>query len=113
MHELSVALNIVEIAHEQVLAHNANSVDRIELDIGTLSGIEMDAFLFAWEEAVANSVLQKAERIIHQIDAKARCTNCELEYDVAELYQACPGCKEYLGEILQGQELKVKTLVLI
>ncbi len=113
MHELSIALNIVEIAHEQVIDHDANEVEKIELEIGTMSGIEMDAFLFVWDEAVSKSVLENAERVIHTIEAKAKCSNCSNQFALEERFQACPVCGEYLSELLQGEELKVRTLVLI
>jgi len=111
MHELSLVMNIVEIADEQVKIHEAKEVENIELEIGTLAGVEMDAFLFAWDAAVPETVLGKAKRIIHRIPAKARCMDCGLEYEIGQLFEACPGCGEYLNELFQGKELRIKSLV--
>ncbi len=113
MHELSIVTSIIEMAREQVHAHNANQVEKIELEVGTLAGIEMHAFNFAWEHATQQSVLSNAERIIHPIQARARCLQCEQEFDVEELYEICTHCGEFQNELIQGKELKLKSLVLI
>ena len=61
MHELSIAINIVEIATEEAKKANVSSVLEIELEVGTLSGIVIDALEFAMDEAIKNSVLQNAK----------------------------------------------------
>ena len=47
MHELSIAMNILEIAEENAKKLNAKIVHEIEIDIGELSGIDFDALEFA------------------------------------------------------------------
>jgi hydrogenase nickel incorporation protein HypA/HybF len=110
MHELSIALSIVDIAEEEVRKAGAQQVDRIELDIGNLSGVEIDALEFIWNEAVRSSVLEKAERLINKIPGKAKCMECSEEFEMKQLFDACPRCHQYFNDILQGKELKVKSL---
>ena len=64
MHELSIALGIVKIAEDESAKANANSVKVIELEIGSMSGIEMDSLDFAWPVAVKDTVLENARRDI-------------------------------------------------
>lgn len=111
MHELSLVMSIVEIADEQAKQHSAKEIESIELEIGSLAGVEMDALLFAWDAAVPGTVLEKSERIIHHLPARARCMDCGHEYVVQQLFEACPSCGQYLSELLQGKELRVKSLV--
>lgn len=111
MHELSVVMNIIDIATEQVQQAHARKVDSIELEIGTLAGIEMDALEFSWSAAVQNTVLSDAERIVDRVQAVARCGNCGLEFRVTEPFQPCPICNNVLLEYLRGKELRVKSLV--
>ena len=113
MHELSIVLNIVETAEEQVRKHQASRVESIDLSIGKLAGIEMLALDFAWEAAAPNTVLENAERHIDAVPARARCMECGHEFPVSELYEACPKCQEYLTEIVQGRELKIQSMTLI
>ena len=112
MHELSLVLNILEIADKQAQSHDTDRFESIELEIGTMAGVEMDAFLFAWEAAIKDTVLEDAERIIHHIQAKALCSSCGSRFEIAELYGACPTCGDFQKEILQGKELKIKSLTI-
>ncbi|MBT8220408.1 MAG: hydrogenase maturation nickel metallochaperone HypA [Bacteroidia bacterium] len=111
MHELSIVQNILEIANNEVKKVNAHKVDQIDLQIGYLAGVEMDALLFAWNACVPETVLANAERIIHLVPAKAKCTNCKAEFETEDYFAQCPDCNEYLTELIQGKELKIKQLV--
>jgi hydrogenase nickel incorporation protein HypA/HybF len=111
MHELSIVMSIVEIAEEQVRKNQAERVDEIELEIGQLSGIELDALHFAWDAAVRDTGLAKSEcKIDHKVGI-ARCMNCQTEFETSELFCTCPECGEFFTEILQGKEMRVKALV--
>jgi len=110
MHELSIALGIVKIAEEESKKAAARKIVSIELEIGSMSGIELDALEFAWPVAVKDTVLEEAKREIDWVKAKARCVDCDFEYDVEHSYDNCPICNSYLKEIYQGKELRVKSL---
>jgi hydrogenase nickel incorporation protein HypA/HybF len=110
MHELSIVLSIVDIAAEQVHKAGARQVDRIDLEIGLLAGIEFDALDFAWDVGVQRSVLEGAERHIHKIPARGRCMDCGHEFGIEQLYEPCPSCGQFLVEVVRGKELRVKSL---
>jgi len=112
MHELSIVMSIVDLAEEQVQKHHARTVERIELDIGTLAGVEFAALDFAWDEGVRHSVLAKSERQVNKIEARARCRQCGCEFAITEPFQPCPQCHDYLNEFMQGKELRIKNLTL-
>ncbi len=112
MHELSIAMSIVELATSQAKQYNASAIEEIELDIGCLCGIEMDSFDFAWKQAIKKSVLEYSTRRINRIEGKAICLDCEHVFDMQEIYDNCPECKSQLVSILKGKELKLKSLVL-
>lgn len=111
MHELSLVLSIVEIAREQAKIHSADRIESIELEIGELAGVETDALLFAWDAAVLGTVLDDSERIVRQIPGKARCSDCRSVYGVHSLFDTCPDCGACLSEVLEGRELRVRSLV--
>ena len=111
MHELSIVMGIIKIAEEQARAADAVLVDEIELDIGTMSGVEMNALDFAWQQAVKQTMLQYAVKVVNRIPAKAKCMDCDTEFAIGHLYDACPACQGHLLQILQGKELRVKSLL--
>ena len=111
MHELSIVQNILDIAREQVENAGATKVDTIDLEIGDLAGIELDAFSFAWKAATPNTILSHATRNINHIAAVARCTACQHLYQVETLYEFCPVCSSPFSELTQGKELRIRSLV--
>jgi hydrogenase nickel incorporation protein HypA/HybF len=113
MHELSVALGIVKIAADETAKAKANTVSLIELEIGTLAGIEFESLDFVWPAAVKDTVLEHAVRKIYVIDAKGKCVDCDTVFEMRHLYDACPKCHSNFKGILQGKELRVKALEVV
>jgi hydrogenase nickel incorporation protein HypA/HybF len=113
MHELSIALGIVKIAEDETKKAAAKTVTKITLEIGVLAGIEIDALNFVWEAAVENTVLEKAQKTIQLIDGKGKCIDCDTLFKMDTIYDCCPNCGSNFKGILQGKELKVKTLEVI
>lgn len=113
MHEFSIARSIVDIAEEAVAARQGKTVERVTLDIGQLSGIELDALTFVWDAATKESVLESAERVINIIPGQAKCLECGEEFEPAVLMDACPQCGSYFYDILKGKEMQVRSLVII
>jgi hydrogenase nickel incorporation protein HypA/HybF len=113
MHELSIAMSIVKIAEDETAKVKADKVSKIELEIGALSGIELDSLNFVWEMAVKDSVLENAEKKIIIIHGKGKCVDCDTEFEMENIYDCCPKCNSNFKGILQGKELKVKSLEII
>ncbi len=111
MHEFSIAMNIVEIASEHARKENASVVREIEIEVGTLSGVVLDALEFSLEAAVKDSILEGARRNIVVIPGRARCRSCSHVFDVGDFYTVCPRCGTPAPEIIQGRELRVKSLL--
>ena len=113
MHELSIALGIVRIAEDEIRKARARKVEVIELEIGTLAGIEFEALDFVWPAAVKDTVLEAAEKRVDIIPGKAQCMDCGTPFDVRYLYDTCPSCQSNLKAIVQGKELRVKALEVV
>ncbi len=110
MHELSIVKSIVDIASEEVRKHHAAAVEKINLEIGSLAGIELDALNFAWELAVKNTVLEDAEKEIHSVQAISKCKSCNQIFPCQTLYDPCPHCGNFFNDLTCGRELKIKSL---
>jgi len=113
MHELSIVMGILKIAENETAKAGAKAVELIELEIGTLAGIEFDALDFVWPAAVKNTVLEKAVKKIDIIHAKGKCMECDAVFPLDHTYDPCPKCNNYLKGILQGKELRVKSLEVV
>jgi hydrogenase nickel incorporation protein HypA/HybF len=111
MHELSIAMSIVEIAEENVKQSNVTTVSEIELEVGELSGVVFEALEFAMEEAVRDTVLKDAIRKIIRIPGVAKCNECGFEFGTEDIYTPCPKCASFDSEVIKGKELRVKSLI--
>lgn len=110
MHEFSIAVNIVEMIEENAAKENVKKVEKFELDIGTLSGVIIDALEFALDEAVKNTICEMAERKINEIKAKARCNDCGEIYNLVDYFVPCPECGGYRNEVITGKEIRLKSI---
>jgi hydrogenase nickel incorporation protein HypA/HybF len=103
-------MNIVEIAEENAKNANASVISEIELDIGTQSGVVLEALEFAMESAIKDTMLEHAEIKINTIAAKSRCPKCHHEFYIDDIFTACGECGNPFCDVIQGKELKVKSL---
>ena len=111
MHELSIAINIVEIASKHADAASARAVSQVELDIGTMSGIEYESLEFALTLAVKDTLLEGAEFKINRIEALYQCPSCNKLYTPEGFFSVCPECHEENIDIIKGKELQIKSLL--
>ena len=111
MHELSIAMSIVEIAEEYAEKNEARKVNEIEIEVGSLSGVVIEALDFAMSAAIKNTICEQAGWKIIDVQAKSVCPSTGKEFVVTGLYEPCPYCNEYGHELIQGRELRVKSLI--
>jgi hydrogenase nickel incorporation protein HypA/HybF len=111
MHEFSLAVNIIEIVEESLKANNASVADKLILEIGTLSGVEIPALEMAIESLKPGSVIENAVVKMEIVTAKATCTSCAAVYKPVEFYSPCPYCGSYQRSLTEGKELRVKSII--
>jgi hydrogenase nickel incorporation protein HypA/HybF len=110
MHEFSIALNIVDIALKAAKDANAKKINKVEIDVGMLSGVVIEALEFALESAIKNTLLEGSQIKINEIRAAAVCNNCHTSFEPDDFAVQCPDCKSADFEITRGRELSVKSI---
>jgi hydrogenase nickel incorporation protein HypA/HybF len=110
MHELSIAQSILVIAEKAAPKDNA-VVTSVGLQIGELSGIEIEPLKFALSVIKENTVLQKADLDIEVIKGEAECTECKTIFPMHYFGSCCPTCGSYFAKVLKGRELKILNIV--
>ncbi len=113
MHELSIVMSIVDTAETERQKQQADAVESIELDIGELSGVEMDAFYFAWDAGTRHTALENANLKINRPPAKAKCTACGKVFVAESSFDPCPDCGNPFCDIISGKELRIKRMTVI
>jgi hydrogenase nickel incorporation protein HypA/HybF len=64
MHELSIAVSIVEIAEEEAARNNARSVQSVRLRLGSLAGVAKEALQFSYGIACEGTPLEGSRLLI-------------------------------------------------
>lgn len=112
MHELSIAINIVEIASQEAARHRG-SVTAVHVNVGALSGIVKESLISVWELATIDSPLEKSQLIVEELPAVAVCPGCQVERTVASIQLCrCSHCGSPLTDITRGRELEIVALEL-
>lgn len=111
MHELSIALSIVDLAEKQAREHNATEIEELELEIGNLAGVELQTLTFALESSIKGTMLENARIIRNDVQGEGRCGDCETIFVMKQHIEPCPKCGSYFINIIKGKELRIKSIV--
>ncbi|HLH41006.1 MAG TPA: hydrogenase maturation nickel metallochaperone HypA [Bryobacteraceae bacterium] len=110
MHELSIALSIVEMAEEEAAARQAR-IRAVHLKLGRLSGVVKDALLASYDMAAAGTALEGSRLVIEEVPIVGYCAKCQARRGVDGVqWFLCPRCGSPISEILEGKELQVRAL---
>jgi hydrogenase nickel incorporation protein HypA/HybF len=107
MHELSIAQSIISTLEKVVPEGDYGKVSQIHLQIGQLSGIEIDALQFSFDIIKEKSVFSKAVLITDIIEGEAMCNSCNTLFAYASYGCSCPTCGSYDIRIVKGKELRI------
>lgn len=111
MHELSIALNILDIAAEESARRGAVAVHAIHLRLGPLSGIVKDALVSAFELAKESSQFPHVRLIVEETRLIGFCSRCESEQPVISIQQmGCSCCGSPISQIVRGREMEIFAL---
>jgi hydrogenase nickel incorporation protein HypA/HybF len=111
MHELSIALSILDLAEEEAARRGSRRVAAIHLKWGPLSGVVKDALLSAYDLARSSSALPDAELVIEEVPVVVYCPGCGQERAIEALPElCCPACGGPTPDVVHGRELDLVAL---
>jgi hydrogenase nickel incorporation protein HypA/HybF len=111
MHELSIALNVLDIAAEEAERQGGARVAAIHLKLGLLSGIVKDALLSAFDLARQGSAFETSALVVEEVPVVAHCPACAADRTIdAMQFFRCPVCGATTTHIVSGRELEVVAL---
>jgi hydrogenase nickel incorporation protein HypA/HybF len=111
VHELSIALSILDLAAEEAERQGGGRVAAIHLRLGPLSGVVKDALRSAYNLAREGTALAGAELIIEDVALTAYCPACAVERaPPSELQLCCPVCGTPTPDVRRGRDLEVVAL---
>jgi hydrogenase nickel incorporation protein HypA/HybF len=110
MHELSLACSLIEEAEKVLASEQAARAVRVTVGVGKLSGIEIEAFEFAFPLAAKGSRLEAAELVIHDLPIRVQCRMCGKESNPDFPRCVCAVCGAEDIELLGGREFNIESM---
>jgi len=110
MHELSIAISIVELAEEEAERRGVQ-IEAVHLKLGVLSGVVKDALLSCYEMACENTPLQGSRLVVEDVPLVVFCSKCRADRPLSSVQLfCCPECGTPTAEVVRGRELEVVAL---
>ena len=107
MHEVGIMQSTLDIAFDWATRQGADSIERLGMRVGALSGVAPDALQFAFEALKQDTPAASAELEVETIPTRLYCPACKREFTTDDFYYACPECESFDTEIRQGRELEI------
>ncbi len=110
MHELSIAMSIIEMAQEEAERRQVE-IDAVHLELGMLSGVVKEALLFSYEIACDGTPLQGSRLVVKEIPIEVYCPACDKQQTLSSMqWFCCPECGTPASEVIHGKELAITAL---
>jgi len=111
MHELSIAISLVEAVQEELVKLGPVRPLAVHLQLGQLAGVVRDALEFSYEIACQNTLLAGSRLIIEELPILVDCPVCGVPREIVSLQEfRCAVCGSAGGKLVQGRELQVAAL---
>src|SRR5205814_941904 len=111
MHELSIALSILEIAEEEAERRGGLVVVAVHLKLGALSGVVKEALVSAYELACEGSPLGRPRLVVEDMPLIVACSNCQADVPAESPWQLrCSRCGAAAADVVSGRELEIVAL---
>jgi hydrogenase nickel incorporation protein HypA/HybF len=111
MHEMGIALQIVEIATASIPPEAGKvRIEKVNLKIGKLAAVVPDSLRFCFEVVVKDTPLDGATLAIEEVPVVARCKDCDTQWTINSPAFACENCGSGALEIISGRELDIESI---
>ncbi|MFC4496918.1 hydrogenase maturation nickel metallochaperone HypA [Streptomyces ovatisporus] len=108
MHEMSIAVAMVEQVTEATGNEGSCTVSAVRLQLGELAGVVPDSLHFCFSLACTGTALDGAELLIDHVPGRARCLPCGAQWATGMPPQlCCPQCEGGTAELVSGRELQI------
>ncbi len=108
MHELSIAMSILEFAEEEA-ERSGIVIEAVHVKIGAMSGVVKQALMSAYELARESTSLQKCRLVLQEVPVMIHCARCNADRVIPSALLLCPECSAP-SDLIQGRELEVVGL---
>jgi hydrogenase nickel incorporation protein HypA/HybF len=113
MHEFGIAEPLVQAALKAAKVTGGLPIQEVRVSIGRLRQVVPEALTFAFEALTKGTLAQGAALVWEEIPPRVRCRACaEIFQPADDRIWICPNCAASDGELLEGNEVLLKSVTL-
>ena len=110
MHELSIALSLVDLAREEA-ERLGGRVCALHIRVGALAGVVPEALLASYEMACAETPLEGSRLVIEEVPVVVYCPTCLAERELSSVqFFCCAECGTPTPQVERGRELELVAM---
>ncbi len=114
MHELSIAMSLLDAVQEEVERRGCSGVQAIHIKVGEFSGVVPDALRSAYELASEHTPFASARLEIENVPIQIHCTTCDCQRPVrSPQWLCCAVCDTPASDLVSGRELEIYALEVV
>ena len=110
MHEMGIANSILSGVAKELDRRPGSRAVKVGVRIGELAGVDPDALNFAFEALTLETPLAGLALDIEYRAPRARCRDCQHEFQMQNFALLCPGCRSTNADCISGDELEFAYL---
>ena len=114
MHEVAIAMGMVDELLRIGRENKAKRITAVSLRIGKMSGIVTDSLKFAFDAVkLEHPELLTAEVTINEVPLIYECNDCDKSFEADNFhFPACPECDSYNLTLISGEEQDIENIEL-
>lgn len=111
MHEMAIAVEIVDCLLNVAEQHKATRIGEVEVEIGRMRQVVPEALEMAFSAAVAGTLAEGATLKLREIAVTAVCNDCGTAYSPdIDVSFVCPSCGHANPGITAGDDIVVRNI---
>ncbi len=110
MHEYSIVQALMEQVETLAKENEAQSVSKVVVKIGVMSGVEPHLLKIAFDAFKEKSICESAEFVLNIQPLTIRCLECKVKSELDEISYCCPDCESLKVEVVDGEDMFLMSL---
>jgi hydrogenase nickel incorporation protein HypA/HybF len=110
MHEMSIALGLVEAVRTEMGRHGSKRLLRVGISIGELAGVDRQSLSFCLDATFAEEHWGQVVTEFRAQAVEARCRTCTRCFQPPRDDFRCPDCQTAAVDVLRGDAVEIEWL---
>ena len=112
MHETGLVQDLLRQVTDIMQREQGSRVTSIRVRVGEFAGVEPELFRSAYETLAPHALPGAARLELEVVPLRARCTHCDVNFEVHDYRFECPDCQHTEVHVIQGDQLVLENVTL-